>query len=155
MQSVSQARKPRASLPLQTRLFVSLQQAADWLLRDVEQLLKARALSLAQYNVLRILRGAGPQGCSCREIAERMITRDPDITRILDRLDARGLIARARLRSDRRVVRTRITEAGLRLLQELDEPVRQLHRRQFRRMPARRLQALLQLLDELRASGPQ
>lgn len=147
--------KPRASLPLEDQLFVALQQAADFSLRDVEQLLKTRDLSPAQYNVLRILRGAEPAGCACREIGNRMITRDPDITRILDRLDARGLIARERLRTDRRVVRTRITKAGLRLVKELDQPVRELHRRQFRHMPARHLKALLHLLDEFRAPVPQ
>ena len=143
--------KPRAPLPLGDRLFVALQKAADFSLRDVEQLLKSRDLSPAQYNVLRILRGVEPKGCACREIAGRMITRDPDITRILDRLETRGLIARERLRTDRRVVHTRITEAGLRLLKELDQPVRDLHRRQFRHLPARRLKTLAALLDELRA----
>lgn len=155
MLSMHRTGKLRASLPLEDRLFVTLQQAADLSLRDVEQLLKSHDLSPAQYNVLRILRGAEPEGCACREIADRMITRDPDITRILDRLDARGLIARERLRTDRRVVRTRITEAGRRLLKELDQPVRQLHRRQFRHMPARHLKALLRLLDEFRAPVPQ
>ena len=143
--------KPRATLPLEDRLFITLQKAADFSLRDVEQLLKSRDLSPAQYNVLRILRGVEPKGCACREIADRMITRDPDITRILDRLETRGLIARERLRTDRRVVHTRITEVGLRLLKELDQPVRDLHRRQFRHLPARRLKTLAALLDELRA----
>jgi DNA-binding MarR family transcriptional regulator len=148
---MNRPRKPRASLPLEDRLFVALQKAADFSLRDVEQLLKSRDLSPAQYNVLRILRGAEPEGCACREIAGRMVTRDPDITRILDRLETRGLIARERLRADRRVVHTRITDAGLRLLKELDHPVRDLHRRQFRHVPAGRLKTLAALLDELHA----
>ncbi len=155
MPSMRRTGKLRASLPLEDRLFVTLQQAADFSLRDVEQLLKSHDLSPAQYNVLRILRGAELEGCACREIGDRMITRDPDITRILDRLDARGLIVRERLRADRRVVRTRITEAGRRLLRELDRPIRQLHRRQFRHMPARHLKVLLHLLDAFRAPVPQ
>ncbi len=155
MGSMNRAGKRRASLPLGNQLFVALQRAADFSLRDVERLLKSRDLSPAQYNVLRILRGAEPDGCACREIGDRMITRDPDITRILDRLESRGLIARERLRSDRRVVRARITDAGLQVLKELDQPVRDLHRRQFRHMPARRLKTLAALLGELRTPVPQ
>jgi DNA-binding MarR family transcriptional regulator len=123
---------------------------ADALLRDSEQILKPAALSNTQYNVLRILRGAGAQGLACREIADRMITRDPDITRLLDRLESRGLVFRTREREDRRVVKTRITSEGLRILRELDEPMRQLHRRQVQHISHRRLRLLVQLLSEVR-----
>ena len=76
-------------------------------------MLKTFGLSPTQYNALRILRGAGDQGRSCSEIAERMINHDPDITRLVDRLERRGLVARSREGRDRRVITTRITLAGL------------------------------------------
>jgi DNA-binding MarR family transcriptional regulator len=140
---------PRSSL--EEQVSVSLWRAAHALSRRGEGLLKASDLSAAQYNILRILRGAGEKGLACREIAERLISRDPDITRLLDRLEAHGLIARAREIEDRRVVKTRITEEGLRLLAALDAPVQELHRRQLGRMPAKQLRQLLDLLERARA----
>ena len=106
--------------------------------------------SPTQYNILRILRGAGEKGLACREIGCRLITRDPDITRLLDRLESRGLIARSRETQDRRVVKTRITTEGLRLSKELDQPVQDFHRRQFRHFPAKQLRQFLNLLDRAR-----
>lgn len=135
---------------LPARVFVNLLRAADLLSRDAEALLKPFKLSGTQYNILRILRGAGPAGLACREIGCRLISRDPDITRLLDRMESRGLIARARETQDRRVVKARIAEEGLRLLAELDQPVREVHRRQFRRFPAKELRTLLDLLDCIR-----
>ncbi|MBI3670357.1 MAG: MarR family transcriptional regulator [Acidobacteria bacterium] len=126
----------------------------DALLREVEETLKPAGLSHTQYNVLRILRGAGPQGLACREIGERMLTRDPDITRLLDRLEAHGLVTRQRERTDRRVVNTRITPQGLRILEKLDEPIAELHRRQLRHLRAPRLQSLVRLLEQAREGRP-
>jgi len=137
--------------PLEARIFVALQKAADALGQDAEQLLKPHGLTGTQYNVLRILRGAEPDGLACRGIGERMISHDPDMTRLLDRMEKRGLITRARQTNDRRVVKTRITPAGLTLLKSLDQPVRELHKRQFRHMSAARLHALAELLEEVRA----
>ena len=131
----------------EAQVFVSLLRAADALSRGTEALLKPHSLSGTQYNILRILRGAGPAGLACREVGCRLISRDPDITRLLDRMESRGLIARARETRDRRVVKTRITEAGLRILAELDQPVRALHRRQFRSLTAKQLRQLSVLLD--------
>src|SRR2546426_9185122 len=102
---VTRSRRPARGL--ENEVFLNLLRTADALLRDVEQILKAVELSQTQYNVLRILRGAGRQGLACQEIGERMLTRDPDITRLLDRLEARALVSRARGRADRRVVETR------------------------------------------------
>jgi DNA-binding MarR family transcriptional regulator len=107
--------------------------------------LKTEDLSGTQYNVLRILRGA-PDGLACGEIAGRMITRDPDVTRLLDRLEKRGLISRCRETKDRRTVMTRITPAGLRSLANLDEPVRAAHRKQLGHLGPKRLRALAELL---------
>lgn len=139
-----------AAHDLEAQAFVSLLRSADLLSRDVEALLKPFALSAAQYNILRILRGAGPAGLACREIGCRLISRDPDITRLLDRMDARGLIVRARETKDRRVVKTRIADEGLRILAELDRPVAEMHRRQFRHFPAKKLRELSRLLDQVR-----
>jgi DNA-binding MarR family transcriptional regulator len=142
-------------LPLPDRVFVALLKTADSLGQGAEQLLKAAALTGAQYNVLRILRGAEPAGLSCRGIADRMISHDPDITRLLDRMEKRGLITRQRQTDDRRVVKTRITRRGLQLLKTLDQPVRELHKRQFRNMSAARLKTLAGLLEEVRARKPE
>jgi len=146
----SLARTAQALACLEDQVFFGLLRTADALLRDVERTLKPQELSHTQYNVLRILRGAGPGGLACREIGERMLTRDPDITRLLDRLEARGLVTRERQAKDRRVVKTRITPAGLRLLAALDEPIRTLHRRQMRHLSPARLRVLLELLEEVR-----
>ena len=135
---------------LDHRVFVSLMRTADALSRGAEALLKPYTLSGTQYNILRILRGAGDKGLACREVGDRLISRDPDITRLLDRMESRGLIARAREKDDRRVVKTRITVEGLRLLNELDEPVRELHRRQLRHLQAKQLKQLSILLERAR-----
>jgi DNA-binding MarR family transcriptional regulator len=144
--------KPKRDLQaaLEARVFVSLLRTADALARGAEALLKPFNLSGTQYNVLRILRGAGEGGLGCSEVGGRLISRDPDITRLLDRMESRGLIARAREARDRRVVKTRITPEGLRLLEELDRPMHELHRRQLRHLPAMQLRQLSSLLDRAR-----
>src|SRR3954465_7693514 len=114
---------PKPSRLLEQDAFMSIQRNADWLMREFEEILKDHNLSPAQYNVLRILRTAGPGGMACHEIGERMITRDPDMTRLLDKLEDRELLTRSRERADRRVIRTRISQGGLKLLRELDDPV--------------------------------
>jgi DNA-binding MarR family transcriptional regulator len=112
-------------------------------------LFRSEDVSPAQYNVLRILRGS-PDGLACGKIGERMITRDPDITRLLDRMEKRGLIARSRDENDRRTVVARITEAGLELLSRLDEPVRETHRKALGHLGRERLMLLRELLAECR-----
>ena len=116
------------------------------------RVLKPYGISSTQYNVLRILRGAEPNGLACREMGERMITRDPDITRLLDRLEARGLIARRRDDQDRRVVMSRITEDGLALLEQLDGPVDDFLGDLLGRLGGARLKTLIELLEETRAA---
>jgi DNA-binding MarR family transcriptional regulator len=113
--------------------------------RPLSQLLKTADLTSAQYNVLRILRGA-PDGLPCGEIGSRMITREPDITRLLDRLEKRALISRCRETRDRRTVLTRITPEGLEILDRLDEPVLEFHRKQLGHLGRERLRALCDLL---------
>ena len=142
------------AISLENRIFVALLQAADTLGQEAEQLLKAAGLTGAQYNVLRILRGAEPEGLPCRGIGDRMISHDPDMTRLLDRMEKRGLITRERQTDDRRVVKTRITPQALSLLKTLDQPVHELHKRQFRHMSATRLKNLSDLLGEVRVRKP-
>src|SRR6266403_964877 len=125
--------------------FLDLLRTCDLLSRGPAQFLKSEDLSPTQYNVLRILRGA-PPGLPCGEIANRMITRDPDITRLLDRLEKRDLISRCRETKDRRMVVARITPQGLKLLARLDEPVEAAHRKQLGHLGRERLRALTELL---------
>lgn len=139
--------RPPASL--EERIFITLLKVADALGQEAEQLTRTAELTGTQYNVLRILRGAGPAGLACRGIGDRMITHDPDITRLLDRMEKHGLITRERQKDDRRVVKTRITPHGLALLKPLDQPMRDLHKRQFRHMAGARLKTLCDLLEEI------
>jgi DNA-binding MarR family transcriptional regulator len=136
---------------LEEAVFLDLLRTSDVLSRRIAYQLKDVDLSSNQYNVLRILRGA-PEGLPCGEIGSRMITRDPDITRLLDRLEKRELISRCRETKDRRMVLTRITPAGLKLLAELDEPVQQAHRKQLGHLGRERLKALSELLRESRGA---
>ena len=147
MPSKDKPRRPQASI--EERIFITLLKVADALGQEAEQLTHTAELTGTQYNVLRILRGAGPEGLPCGGIGDRMITHDPDITRLLDRMEKRGLITRERQKDDRRVVKTRITPHGLGLLKPLDPPMRDLHKRQFRHMAGARLKTLCELLEEI------
>lgn len=138
---------------LEEEAFVTLQRTADAMLQGVAEVLKPAGLSPTQYNVLRILRGAGPAGLACRELGERMITRDPDITRLLDRLEDRGLVNRRREREDRRVITTRITEAGVGILQRLDAPIGEFHQKRLGHLGEDQLRSLIALLESARAPG--
>jgi DNA-binding MarR family transcriptional regulator len=136
---------PRHRAPSEEALFLDLLRTTDLLSRGLIQVLKSEGLSGTQYNVLRILRGA-PEGLPCGEIASRMITRDPDVTRLLDRLEKRGLVSRCRETEDRRTVLTRITPGGLKLLTRLDGPVRQTHLKQLGHLGLKRQRTLAELL---------
>jgi DNA-binding MarR family transcriptional regulator len=134
---------------MEAQVFIALQKIADALAQEAEQLLKTHSLTGAQYNVLRILRGAEPEGLACSNISDRMISHDPDMTRLLDRMEKRSLITRQRQKDDRRVVKTRITPAGLEVLKGLDQPIRELHKRQFQHIPPARLKIFADLLDQV------
>jgi DNA-binding MarR family transcriptional regulator len=112
--------------------------------------LKAYNFTPTQYNVLRILRGAGENGLCREDIRERLIAQVPDVTRLLDRMEAAGFVGRERDTIDRRQVTTRITEEGLRVLRELDEPVAQAHREQLGHMTKAELRSLIALLERAR-----
>ena len=133
---------------------MAILKAADSLSQEADQLIKAAGLTAAQYNVLRILRGAEPEGLLCRGISERMISRDPDITRLLDRMENHKLITRERQKEDRRVIKTRITSEGLKILKKLDQPVHELHKKQFHHMSSAHLKQLAELLVEVEKREP-
>lgn len=143
----------RPARRLEQEAFIEIQRAADLLGRGAEEVMRSSGLSSTQYNVLRILRGAGASGLACGEVAERMITRDPDVTRLLDRLEKRGLVTRTREHKDRRVITARITPEGRRILAELDRPVEELHLRQLGHLGERRLRLLLGLLRACRETS--
>jgi DNA-binding MarR family transcriptional regulator len=132
---------------LEEQVFVALMRAADHAQRRVAEMLKGHDLSPTQYNALRILRGAGPDGLPCSEIATRMINHDPDITRLMTRLEKRGWVQRSRPKQDRRVVNARITERGLALLKGVDPEVDSFQRNLFGHMGDRRLTSFLRLLE--------
>lgn len=131
-------------------VYLSLLRTAEWLSRGVTETLVRADLTPTQYNALRILRGAGQEGASCSEVSERMVTKDSDITRLLDRLEARGLISREREAKDRRRIVTRITEDGLRVLAELDGPIAKVHRSQLGHLGDKQLASLGELLEAAR-----
>jgi DNA-binding MarR family transcriptional regulator len=141
--------KPRQPACPEEVAYLELVRTTDLLSRRLSHVLKNEDLSSNQYNVLRILRGA-PDGLPCGEIGNRMITRDPDITRLLDRLEKRSLIARFREVKDRRMVMAKITPDGLKLLARTDGPVRDAHRGQLGHLGRERLRALTDLLEAAR-----
>lgn len=132
--------------------FLSLGRTWAALEHAFSEALKPHGITPTQYNVLRILRGAGDSGLCRREIWERLIANVPDVTRLLDRLEAHGFIRRERKSSDRRFVTTRITEEGLELLSRLDEPVEELHRQHFRDLEEEELRQLIELSAKVRRS---
>jgi DNA-binding MarR family transcriptional regulator len=140
---------------LEQEAFLNLLRTEERLGEGVTNLLRPMELSGTQYNVLRILRGEAAvdeeTGIACKDIGQRMVTRDPDITRLLDRLEKAGLIARARSSADRRVVKTYITSAGLKVVEKLDRPVVVLHRKQLGHLGEKKLKMLIDLLEEARA----
>ncbi len=113
--------------------------------------LKPFKLTITQYNVLRILRGAGDPGLCRNEVGQRLVTKVPDVTRLLDRMEAAGLIVRQRGGEDRRYVATRITEKGLKLLDKIDRELPAIHGRQLGHVGQKRLRELIALLEEVRA----
>jgi DNA-binding MarR family transcriptional regulator len=139
---------------IEERVFQRLQLAADHLLRGEIEVLRLADLTFPQYNVLRILRGARPDPLSCGAISERMLNRDSDLTRLLDKLEERGLVKRVRDARDRRSVTAAISEAGLQLLRKLDDPVERVHRNQLKHMTPKQLETLLELAGQVYRESP-
>jgi DNA-binding MarR family transcriptional regulator len=146
-------RKPFGSL--EEEALLELMRSASLVMREGEQFFASYGLTTTQYNVLRILRGAGPAGLACREIGERLVAPDPDVTRLLDRLEKRRLIARRRDTADRRVVLTVITPEGLDLLRSLDRPTAAMLERNFSAFSSVEIRRLIALLEKLRAPRSQ
>jgi DNA-binding MarR family transcriptional regulator len=153
---VKPAKNHKPAAPsLEAKFFVALLRLSDRLAQDAELLIKSHGLTATQYNVLRILRGAGPDGLPCKRIGDRMISRDPDMTRLLDRMEKHSWITRERQTEDRRVIKTRITAAGLEILRKLDAPVDELHKKQFGHLSAGKLKALADALEEAFPAAPE
>ena len=143
--------KPFSSV--ETEAYLSVVRTTSILIDGVEALLKPFGISSTQYNVLRILRGAGPAGLCRNELRDRMLTRMPDMTRLLDRMEEAGLVTRSREQDDRRMVLTQITERGRELLGELDRPMTKLHGEQLSRLTEEQLRSLIDLLTLVREGG--
>ena len=135
---------------LEQEVCLNLLRTADQLADDGSQLLRKHGLTPQQYNVLRILRGAA-EPLPCREIALRMIMRDPDMTRLLDTLERQGWIRRTRSQADRRAILSAITPAGLKLLAPLDGLVVAMHAAQLKHLGRQKLQKLNALLELVRS----
>ena len=149
----SELRKKKPFDVIEVELFLNLWRTTEHLVRPINQFLKEKGLTGSQYNVLRILRGHGDDGVACHEIAEQMVSYDPDLTRLLDRLETAKLVTRERSTTDRRVIIARIAAAGLKLLAQLDEPLVAMHRQQMKHLSASKMRTLIDLLEEARAGG--
>jgi DNA-binding MarR family transcriptional regulator len=140
----------KAFATIEEELLVSLLRTTDVLQDRFEQAVRPFNISMTQYNVLRILRGAEPDGRTCSEIGERMIAREPDVTRLLERMEKSGLVKRSRDKEDRRVVVTRITAAGMKLLDKMEPELGEIGGL-LKPMGERRIEKTLKLLDDVRA----
>lgn len=135
---------------LEEEATLNLLRTADRVMGYFETFFKPTGLTPTQYNVLRILRGVSPKGVACQMIARWMITRDADLTRLLDRLESRGFIRRQRQQDDRRVVHIFITEAGLQQLSELDSATVEMNQMIFGQVEKQRITGLIELLEHVR-----
>ena len=140
--------KPFATLEQEALL--SVERTAALLSHGVADALRRYGITPTQYNVLRILRGAGEEGLCRNDVRDRLVAEVPDVTRLLDRMEEMGLVGRARAADDRRMVFTRITRKGLQLLARTDDPVARLHERQLGHLGPAKLRTLIRLLAEAR-----
>jgi DNA-binding MarR family transcriptional regulator len=144
-------RQSRPFETLEQEALLSIERTAAVLMHRFADSLKVHDITPTQYNVLRILRGAGEQGLCRHEIRDRLVAQVPDVTRLLDRMEEAGLVARERDVADRRLVTSRITKEGLKLLKRLDDPVNETHRRELGHMTQAHLRTLIDLLAEARS----
>ena len=148
LQAELKQQKPFESLEQEAAL--SIKRTAAEMDYRISEVLKPSGLTLTQYNALRILRGAGKAGLCRNEVRDRLIARVPDATRLLDRMEEMGLVVRAREGDDRRYVTSRITRAGLDLLEELHEPLIALEKELMGHLSPEKLRALIELLGDVR-----
>ena len=132
---------------------VGLLRTAEVLKRSLAHVIEPHGITPQQYNVLRILRGAGPDGLPTLTIGERMVEQTPGVTRLIDRLERKGLVGRTPCPKDRRRVFCRITPKGLELLKELDEPVNHWNAQTVSILPTSDVDSLITLLDRVRGSN--
>jgi DNA-binding MarR family transcriptional regulator len=135
---------------LEQEALLSIERTAAVLGHGLADALRRYDITPTQYNVLRILRGAGEAGLCRNEVRDRLVSQVPDVTRLLDRMEEMDLVARERAEEDRRMVFTRITRKGTQLLARLDEPVARLHYEQLGRLGAAKLRTLIDLLAAAR-----
>jgi DNA-binding MarR family transcriptional regulator len=135
---------------LEEEALLNISRTADAMHRALQQVIKPYGLTATQYNALRILRGAGAAGLRCSEVGERLVNQDPDITRLMDRLERQKLVRRRRSQADRRVVHTQITELGLKHLAELDPVIQRTAKSLLRGLKREQLEELIELLEEAR-----
>ena len=151
LQKEIKQKKPFSSL--EQEVVLNIMRTSGSLRQSTSEVLKDYDLSGAQYNVLRILRGADDEGLPCSEVGDRLVSRDPDVTRLLDRLEKRGLVERGRSALDRRVVTAKITQKGIELTNELDGPVGEMHASQLGHMKKKALKKLIALLEQVRGES--
>ncbi len=132
---------------------LNISRTAEVLNRQMAEFLKTYGLSPTQYNVLRILRGAGRDGITCSELGGRLVTADPDITRLLDRMETRGLVRRERSKEDRRVVVVTAAKDGLDLVDSMDQPVQAMLKKGIGKMKKKQLQEIIELLEQVREAA--
>jgi DNA-binding MarR family transcriptional regulator len=143
-------RQRKAFDSLEQEALLSIERTAAVLMHAFADSLKAYEITPTQYNVLRILRGAGQEGLCRNDIRDRLVTPVPDVTRLLDRMEEGGLVERERAESDRRLVTTRITREGLAMLKRLDGPVAETHKRHLGHLSPTQLRTLIALLAAAR-----
>ena len=132
------------------KAFLNVVATSNWITREVSQLMSEYGLTIAQYNVLRILRGSYPDALTCGEIRDRLLDRTPDVTRLLDRLEENDLLTRSRYEKDRRVMKVNITEKGLTLVDSMDDDVTAIVERLNRHLSEDERTELSRLLTKMR-----
>ena len=137
---------------LEEEAILSIARTAALIEHGGAEAFKPYGLTTTQYNVLRILRGAGQEGLCRNEVGERLVTKVPDVTRLLDRMEAAGLIVRERGGQDRRFVATRITDKALKLLEKIDRELPAMHAQQLGHVSQKRLRELISILEEVRSA---
>ncbi len=146
----AELKQTRPFARIEEEAVLNVMRTAEVIERVLSDFLKTFDLSPVQYNVLRILRGAEPAGATCSQIGERLLTRDPDITRLLDRMESRGWIVRERSKEDRRAVITRISETGMQLVNRIDQPIEAMNQVVMGRFTPDDLAALITSLERVR-----
>jgi DNA-binding MarR family transcriptional regulator len=149
----SEIKQTKPFRSLEEEAMLSIQRTSALLEHRLGEVFKAHGITGTQYNVLRILRGAGPNGLCRNEVRDRLVAQVPDVTRLLDRMEEASLVERERSEVDRRLVATRITKQGLRLLEQLDAPVSDAHRHQLGHLSSAQLKSVIDLLAMARSGA--